>query len=130
MENPVYYVQYAHARISSIFKHAAERGVDRQPLPDTDLTLLCHPRELELLRALDLLGETVQTAALERAPHKLITWLRDTAGAFHGFYHDCYVMGEGVTPELTQARLWLTDATRVGLRVGLDLVGVSAPESM
>ena len=130
MENPVYYVQYAHARISSIFKHAAERGVDRQPLPDTDLTLLCHPRELELLRALDLLGESVQTAALERAPHKLITWLRDTAGAFHGFYHDCYVMGEGVTPELTQARLWLTDATRVGLRVGLDLVGVSAPESM
>ena len=56
--------------------------------------------------------------------------MRDLAGRFHSFYHDCYVMGEGVTPEQTQARLWLVEATRIGLAIGLDLLGVSAPEAM
>jgi arginyl-tRNA synthetase len=130
MENPVYYVQYAHARICSIGKQAAERGVERGPLESTDLSLLTHQREVELLRALERLPEIVEAAARERAPHKITTWLRDTAGAFHGFYHDCYVMGEGIPPELTQARLWLVEATRIALLIGLDLIGVSAPESM
>jgi arginyl-tRNA synthetase len=56
--------------------------------------------------------------------------LRELAAGFHGFYHDCYVVGDGVPPELTHARLWLTEATRIGLQTGLDLIGVSAPESM
>jgi arginyl-tRNA synthetase len=56
--------------------------------------------------------------------------VRELAGAVHGFHHDCYVMGDDIAPELTQARLWLVEAAEVGLRVGLDLLGVSAPESM
>jgi len=69
-------------------------------------------------------------ATNDRAPHKITTWVRELAGAFHGFYHDCYVIGEGVAPELTQARLWLVESARIGLAIGLDLLGVSAPESM
>jgi arginyl-tRNA synthetase len=76
------------------------------------------------------LPDLVRLAARERAPHKITTWVRELAGAFHGFYHDCYVMGDDVAPELTQARLWLVEAAEIGLRVGLDLLGVSAPESM
>ncbi len=76
------------------------------------------------------LPDIVLLAARERAPHKITTWVRELAGAFHGFYHDCYVMGDDVPPELTQARLWLVEAAEIGLRIGLDLLGVSAPESM
>ncbi|MBI2709351.1 MAG: arginine--tRNA ligase [Actinobacteria bacterium] len=129
-ESPVYYVQYAHARIASIHRVAAERGVARQPLADVDLGLLVHERELEVLRSLSELPDVVLVALDERAPHKVATWVRELADRFHGFYHDCYVMGDGVAPALTQARLWLVEATRIGLAVGLDLLGVSAPESM
>ena len=130
MENPVYYVQYAHARIASIERVAAERGVQRQPLADVDLSLLTHERELDVLRSLGELPEVVRMACVDRAPHKVTTWVRELAGRFHGFYHDCYVMGTDVPPELTQARLWLVEAARVGLAIGLDLLGVSAPDSM
>jgi arginyl-tRNA synthetase len=130
MENPVFYVQMAYARIRSIKRVAAEREVARLPLAEVDVSLLVHERELDVLRALFELPDTVLLAARERAPHKVTTWVRELAGAFHGFYHDCYVMGEGVSPELTQARLWLVEAAEIGLKVGLDLVGVSAPESM
>ncbi|MCB0971054.1 MAG: arginine--tRNA ligase, partial [Acidimicrobiales bacterium] len=68
--------------------------------------------------------------ARDRAPHRITTWVRELAGAFHGFYHDCYVIGDGIEPEVTQARLWLTEAARVGLGIGLDLLGVSAPEQL
>ncbi|MGH9186215.1 MAG: DALR anticodon-binding domain-containing protein, partial [Acidimicrobiales bacterium] len=76
------------------------------------------------------LPEVVALACVDRAPHKVTAWVRDLADRFHGFYHDCYVMGDGVGPELTQARLWLVEAARVGFAIGLDLLGVSAPESM
>jgi arginyl-tRNA synthetase len=130
MENPVYYVQMAHARIAGIARRAAEVAVDRRPIGDVDLTLLAHERELDVLRSLGELPDVVLIATRERAPHKLTTWVRELAGAFHGFYHDCYVIGEGVSAELTQARLWLVEAARIGLAIGLDLLGVSAPESM
>ena len=130
VDNPVYYVQYAHARIRSIMTTAALRGIERRPLAEVDLGLLVHPRELEILRVLAELPEVVVDACLSRAPHKVTTWARDLAGRFHGFYYDCYVMGQGISPDLTQARLWLVEATRVGLTIGLDLLGVSAPESM
>ncbi len=130
MDNPVHYVQYAHARIASIARVAAERGIDRRPLDEVDLGLLVHPRELDVLRSLAELPEVVGDACLTRAPHKVTTWVRELAGRFHGFHHDCYVMGEGVGPELTQARLWLVESARVGLAIGLDLLGVTAPESM
>ncbi len=129
-ESPVYYVQYAHTRIASIGRVAAERGIERRPLGEVDLGLLGHERELDVLRALFELPDVVALAAAERAPHKVGTWVRELAGAFHGFYHDCYVMGEGVSAELTQARLWLVEAARIGFAIGLDLLGVSAPESM
>jgi arginyl-tRNA synthetase len=130
MENPVFYVQYAHARIHSMGRVAAERGVERVPLDAADLSLLSHDRELQLLRTLEELPDVVLQACAERAPHKVTTWVRRLAGDFHGFYHDCWVMGEGIAPQLTQARLWLVEASRVGLAVGLGLLGVGAPETM
>ncbi len=129
-DSPVFYVQYAHTRIASIGRVAAERGVERGPLAATDLGLLVHERELDLLRSLSELPDVVRIATEDRAPHKVATWVRELADRFHGFYHDCYVMGDGVSPELTQARLWLVESARIGFAIGLDLLGVSAPESM
>jgi arginyl-tRNA synthetase len=130
MDNPVFYVQMAHARIAGIARRAAEVGVTRSPLEEVDLSVLTSERELDVLRSLGELPEIVELACRERAPHKVTTWVRELAAAFHGFYHDCYVIGEGVSPELTQARLWLVESARIGLAIGLDLLGVSAPESM
>lgn len=130
MDNPVYYVQYAYARIAAIGRVAAERGVARPGLAEVDLGLLTHERELSLMRQLSELEAVVAEACRSRAPHKVTTWLRDLAGAFHGFYHDCRVMGDGVDPALTQARLCLVEGVAVGLGIGTDLLGVAAPESM
>ena len=130
MENPVFYVQYAHARICSLMATAAERGVARPPLEATALEMLTDPRELEVLRTLHALGDVVAEAARERAPHKLTTWARRLAGAFHGFYHDCPVLRSDVDPSLAAARLWLAETARIGLVIALDLLGVSAPERM
>jgi arginyl-tRNA synthetase len=129
-ESPVYYVQYAHARIHSIGKKADELRVTRADLANVDLSGLTHERELELLRTLDTLPEVIELAASERAPHKVTAWVRELADRFHGFYHDCRVLGDDVPPELTQARLWLVEASRIGFAIGLDLLGVAAPESM
>ena len=130
MENPVFYVQMAHARLASIQRVAAERAIDRLPLDDVDLALLTHERELDVLRALAALGDAVVDACVERAPHRVTTWVRALAGKVHGFYHDCWVMGEGISPELTQARLWLVESARIGLAIGLDLLGAHAPDAM
>ncbi len=83
-----------------------------------------------MLRSLSTLPDVLATACTDRAPHRITTWVRELAGAVHGFYHDCYVLGDDVEPELTQARLWLVEAAEIGLAVGLDLLGVGAPESM
>ena len=128
-ENPVFYVQYAHARIHSIMAKAAEAGVRRAPLDAVDLSVLVHPREVELLRTLSELHDVVGVAARERTPHTVTNWVRELADRFHGFYHDCYVIGD-VPPAVTQARLWLVEGSRIGFAVGLDLLGVSAPERM
>ncbi|HIG25811.1 MAG TPA: arginine--tRNA ligase [Acidimicrobiia bacterium] len=129
-ENPVFYVQYAHARIHSLVERAAQEGFNRLTLTDADLSLLSHPRELALLRALHELPDTVLRAANDQAPHQITTWVRDFAALFHGFYHDCRLTGEGIDPATTVARLWLAEATRIGLVVALDLLGVSAPQEM
>ena len=130
MENPVFYIQYAHARIASIGRVAEEQGVGRRPLDEVDLSTLAHDRELDVLRSLSVLPDTVLEACLTRAPHRVAAWAQELAGRFHGFYHDCRVLGEDVEPALTQARLWLVEAARIGLAIGLDLLGVSAPDSM
>jgi arginyl-tRNA synthetase len=128
MENPVYYVQYAHARVVSISRRAAVAGVTRPPVLDTDLAVLTHERELDLLRALDRFPDVVAEAAALRAPHRVTTWVRDFAARFHGFYRDCRVLTDH--EPLTQARLWLAEGCRVGLSNALTLLGVSAPDEM
>jgi arginyl-tRNA synthetase len=128
MDNPVFYVQMAYARIRSIFRVAEERGVLRAE--QVDRSLLVHERELDILRVLSELPDTIAAAASDRAPHRVATWVRELAGTVHGFYHDCYVMGDGVSAELTQARLQLVEAASIGLAIGLDLLGVSAPDQM
>ena len=111
-------------------RKAAERGVVRVPRGEADLSLLTHDRELELIRCLEELPEVVADAAIDRAPTKVTAWVRRLASCFHGFYHDCPVLAEEVDPALMQARLWLVEASRIGLAIGLGLLGVSAPESM
>ena len=129
-ENPVYYVQMASARIGGMARKAGEKSVTRRELSEVDLSLLTHDRELELLRCLEELPEVVADAAIDRLPTKITTWVRRLAGLFHGFYHDCPILADEVDPDLAQARLWLVEATRIGLAIGLGLLGVSAPEAM
>jgi arginyl-tRNA synthetase len=128
MENPVYYVQYAHARIASIGRKAGERGVTRRPLEDVDLSVLVHDREADLLRTLALYPDVVGEAAELRAPHRVTTWVQNFAKQFHGFYRDCRVISDD--DALTQARLWLSEACRIGLADALGLLGVSTPDEM
>ena len=128
MENPVYYVQYAHARIASIGRKAVERGVARLPILDTSLAPLVHERELDLLRALEAYPGVLAEAAALRAPHRVTTWVRDFAKTFHGFYRDCRVISDDAA--LTQARLWLAEASRLGLANALGILGVHAPNEM
>jgi arginyl-tRNA synthetase len=128
MENPVYYVQYAHARIASIGRKADERDVARSPLEDVDLSALVHEREADLLRTLALYPDVVSEASELRAPHRVTTWVQNFAKQFHGFYRDCRVISDD--DALTQARLWLSEACRIGLADALGLLGVSAPDEM
>lgn len=130
MDNPVFYVQYAYARIASIGRVCEQRKVIRRPISEVDLSVLENPRELDLLRTLYTLPLVLSEAVLERAPYKVTNFVRTLAGEFHGFYHDCRVLGDGVSEAETQARLWLVEATRVGLSIALSLLGVSAPEQM
>ena len=130
MDNPVFYVQMAHARLAGIARNAAAKGVDRRPLAEVDLGVLVHQRELDILTLLNDLPDVVAEAALRRAPNKIVTWVRDLAGAVHGFHHDCWVVADDVAPELSQARLWLVEAARIGMAMALDLVGVTAPDHL
>ena len=129
-ENPVFYVQYAHARIASVQRKASAEGVGSAPADDIDLSPLVSEREIALMRALEILPSVVELALRERAPHKVSTWVRHLAAAFHGFYHDCPILRRDVPPQLRDARLCLTEGTRIGLAIGLDLLGVNAPEQM
>jgi arginyl-tRNA synthetase len=127
-DNPVYYVQMAHARIASIGRRAAAAGIERRPIELVDLGRCRHEREQELLRALSGFPDAVAEATATRAPHKITIWVRDFAARFHGFYHDCRVLTDDV--ELTQARLWLSEACRITLARALELLGVHAPDEM
>ena len=128
MENPVYYVQYGHARIASILRKAAERGVELRPIEEADLPLLVTDAELALLRALADAPAVQAKAADRRAPHHLTHAAQELAGRFHRFYTECPVLSED--PALTQARLWLCAGTKQVLANLLALLGVSAPEVM
>ena len=130
-DNPVYYVQYAHARLSSILRNAADLGVEHGP-ERFDPALLSHEKEGDLLRALASFPEVASRAAELREPHRVARYLESTASAFHTFYSACRVLPQGdedVT-ETHRARLVLVAATRQVLANGLGLLGVSAPERM
>ena len=128
MENPVYYLQYAHARVHSLREFAASGGVERRPLEEVDLSLLTHPAEVELLKQADRLGEEVREAAARRAPHRIVAYGQDFAAAFHKFYTDCRIVTDDAA--LTQARLWLVEAAGAVLLAVLGLLGLSAPDRM
>jgi arginyl-tRNA synthetase len=129
-DNPVFYVQYAHARISSLLRNAGELGISRGS--EYDASLLTHEREGELLGVLGEFPRVVSGAAELREPHRVARYLEELAGTYHRFYDACRVLpqGDDEATALTVARLWLVEATRVVLANGLDLLGVSAPERM
>ena len=130
-ENPVYYVQYAHARIAAVLRNAADLNISLD-LNNLDTSQLTHDRENELLGKLAEFPRIVATAAELRQPHRIARYLEDLAGTYHGFYADCRVlpMGEENPTPLHTARLLLCTSTKVVIANGLDLLGVSAPERM
>ncbi len=127
-DNPVFYIQYAHARICSIFRQLAERGGQLPSISDVDLTLLKEEEEKELVRKLADFPVEVSMAAQMLAPHRIARYLHELAGLFHSFYNSNRVIVED--KKLSDARLILVDCTRTVLRNGLRLIGVSAPERM
>jgi arginyl-tRNA synthetase len=131
-DNPVFYVQYAHARISSVLRNAADLGIHLGDPAAVDAGQLTHPREGDLLRALGEFPRILATAAELRAPHRVARYLEELAGTYHRFYDNCRVLprGDEQSTPLTTARLTLCAATAVVLRNGLGVLGVSAPERM
>jgi len=128
-ENPVYYVQYAHARICSILRMAGERGFDASE--HSDVTLLTHPMELTLIRRMLMLPEFVELVATTLSPHHLPHYAQDLASQFHAFYRDCRVISpDPADHELTAARLCLVQAAKIVLARTLHLMGMTAPERM
>ncbi len=127
-ENPVYYVQYAHARLCSIDKQAAAQGVEYGEAADIPLGRLELEEELAMLKAMSLFPELVERAALDLAPHRLTFYLQELAGQFHSYYNKHRVLSDDA--ELTRARLWLCRGLRIIFRNGLRLIGVAAPATM
>jgi arginyl-tRNA synthetase len=130
-DNPVFYVQYAHARISSVLRNAADLGIDWRNA-DFDPALLSHEREDDLLGTIAQFPSVVTSAAELREPHRIARYLEELATVYHRFYDVCWVLprGDEALSELHVARLWLCAASRQVLANGLDMVGVSAPERM
>ncbi|ROQ92212.1 arginine--tRNA ligase [Desulfosoma caldarium] len=127
-ENPVYYVQYAHARLCSVFDVAKERGVPTSWPTPPNLQRLTEPAEWELMKQLGEFPHVLEMAARNLEPHRIPYYLLELVAAFHSYYNHNRIIGED--QELTQARLYLADAVRMVLRNGLAVLGVSAPEKM
>lgn len=124
-KNPVFYLQYAHARISSILRKVAE---EYDFSGEAELSLLSHPSEIKLIKTTLKFPETVAAGARLREPHHVINFLNELASAFTSFYHDCRILGED--EKLAQARMALAKATQQVLRNGLGILGITAPEQM
>jgi arginyl-tRNA synthetase len=142
-DNPVYYVQYAHARISSLWRVASERGVARPSATETDLTVLVDPDELGLMKKLSVYPEVVHASAVAFEPHRVTYYLQQLASLLHTFYNKHRILPsvtdqesvesaptEVLTSQRTAARLVLMGAVQQVLRNGLDVLGISAPEHM
>jgi arginyl-tRNA synthetase len=127
-ENPVYYVQYAHARICSIVRNAHERGYNIPAYDEVDLSFLTLPEEINLIKAITRLPEVVEGAALSLEPHRLTFYLNDLAALFHSYYNKHKVLSD--EEGLSKARLFLTKSILTVLGNALKILGVSAPEKM
>lgn len=127
-ENPVYYVQYAHARICSILRAAEEAGIQMPEIADVDLSLIIHPSEIELAKKLAEWPELIERAASAYEPHRLTSYATELAAQFHAFYRDCRVLGEEQC--MTAARLMLVQAAKIVFMNVLAMMGISAPEKM
>lgn len=130
--NPAFYVQYTHAQLASLRRYAGDMGVDRGSLDGFRPELLGHEREADLLGMLGELPRVAAEAADFREPHRLPRYLESLAAAYDRFHRACRVLpqGDDEVTELTRARLWLCEATRLVVRNGLGLLGVDAPERM
>ncbi|MFU0782139.1 MAG: arginine--tRNA ligase [Thermoanaerobacterium thermosaccharolyticum] len=127
-ENPVFYVQYAHARICSIIRQLKDDGINIEELNDVDLRLLNEEAEIDLIKKLAYLPEEVTIAAKTMAPHRITRYILDVASLFHTFYNSCRV--RGVDEELMKARIVLIDSTRIVIKNVLDMLKITAPEKM
>jgi len=128
-ENPVFYVQYAHARICSIFRQMEERGIKKIPINEVQLDVMTSDEETRLMKKLAEFPELIVGSAMTLEPHRIPHYLQDIASLFHTFYNKHRVLDDA-EPELTQARLGLVDCVRTVLQNGLTLMGITAPESM
>lgn len=127
-ENPVYYIQYAYARICSIFRQCMDAGIGSGAWESSDYSLLTEETEEELIRTLLRYPEEISQSADERAPHRIARYIHELAGDFHSFYNQCRIIG--VETNLQQARLQLVEAVQMTLKNGLDILGIDAPERM
>jgi len=127
-ENPVYYVQYGHARLASISRKASDEGVEKGNLDNAPLDLLNLPEEQKLLKAIAAYPALVKNAAEDLAPHRIVFYLQDLAGQFHSYYNKHRVVSDD--KDLSAARLWLGEALQIVFHNGLTLLGMSAPDSM
>lgn len=125
-ENPVYYLQYAHARIASIIRNAESQGIRIDQPPD--YSLLKEREEIDLLKQLTLFPDMIESCAATFEPHRLAEYLHEVAGTFHKFYHVCRVLSEDQA--LTAARIAVCRAVKVVLANGFSILGISAPEKM
>jgi arginyl-tRNA synthetase len=127
-DNPVYYVQYAHARVCSINRNAAEQSVDQPESENVDLSLLALPEELALAKQLSRYPEAVVGAASSCEPHRIVYYLQELAAQFHSYYNRQRVLVDDIAT--SQARLYLVNGVRTVLINALELLGVDAPERM
>ena len=127
-ENPVYYVQYVHARISSILEKGRGRGINRLDRDDTAISRVLAPEEIQLMKAMSRYPETVAAGAKSLEPHRITFYLMDLASRFHTYYNKHRVLSDD--PILTTGRLYLVSAVQKVIRNGLTLLGVSAPDKM
>ena len=127
-ENPVYYVQYAHARVCSILRQADDRGVEVVASADADLSLLIEPEELGLLKQMGAFPTLIESAALDLEPYRVIFYLMELAGQFHSYYNKHKVISDDAA--LSKSRLCLVNELRTVFGNGLNIVGLSAPEQM
>jgi arginyl-tRNA synthetase len=127
-ENPVYYVQYAHARIASIFRNAEEAGVETDRLNEADISLLTLNEEVNLIKGILGFYLVMEGSAKSLEPHRITFYLIDLVGRFHSYYNKTRVLGNNL--EQTLARLWLLNMLKKVIRNSLDILGVSAPERM